>query len=349
MVKKFDVVIGNPPYQEESTGDATHSMPVYHQFMDAAYDIGSKAILITPARFLFNAGYTPKAWNEKMLSDPHLSVPYYVPDSDALFAGTNINGGIAVTYRDEDRVGEPIDTFTNFVELNAIVQKVLHTGTGSMGSVITSSRSYRYTQAMHEAHPEAASTMSAGEQFKINTKTFDQLSYIFHASRPSDANEYIRVFGLKGKNRTSRWTRREYVSGPPNFSKYKVVAPASRGHLGTLGLSPALMVGSPFLAGPYDAVTQTYITIGGFDDEAAGEACLKYVKSRFARALLGVLKVTQHNPAKVWKYVPLQDFGSTSDIDWSQSVDEIDQQLYAKYGLDVDEIAFIESHVKPME
>lgn len=64
--------------------------------------------------------------------------------------------------------------------------------------------------------------------------------------------------------------------------------------------------------------------------------------------MLGVLKVTQHNPASKWTYVPVQDFTETSDIDWSKSISEIDQQLYAKYGLDDDEIEFIESRVKSM-
>lgn len=65
--------------------------------------------------------------------------------------------------------------------------------------------------------------------------------------------------------------------------------------------------------------------------------------------MLGILKITQHNPASTWKYVPLQDFTSNSDIDWSQSVANIDRQLYAKYGLNDEEIAFIESHVKEMD
>ena len=105
MSKKFDVVIGNPPYQEEAQGEGTRDTPVYHLFMDAAYEVGTKAVLITPARFLFNAGFTPKAWNEKMLADPHLTVPIYVRDSSELFPGTKIHGGIAVTYRDADRAG----------------------------------------------------------------------------------------------------------------------------------------------------------------------------------------------------------------------------------------------------
>src|SRR6476659_1432188 len=100
MGKRFDVVIGNPPYQAEATGGGTRDTPIYHLFMDAAYELGTKAVLITPARFLFNDGFTPKACNAMMLADSHLSVPIYVPNSDDLFPGTEIMGGIAVTYRD---------------------------------------------------------------------------------------------------------------------------------------------------------------------------------------------------------------------------------------------------------
>ncbi|MGB7980459.1 MAG: hypothetical protein WCF36_06660, partial [Candidatus Nanopelagicales bacterium] len=105
----------------------------------------------------------------------------------------------------------------------------------------------------------------------------------------------------------------------------------------------------PHVVGPQSAVTQSFITIGAFDDEATADACLKYVKSKFVRMLLGVLKITQHNPASAWKYVPQQDFTSASDIDWTKPIPQIDQQLYAKYGLDSDDIAFIEAKVKPME
>lgn len=75
---------------------------------------------------------------------------------------------------------------------------------------------------------------------------------------------------------------------------------------------------------------------------------MKYILSKFTRALLGVLKVTQGNKPETWSYVPLQDFSSNSDIDWSQSIPEIDQQLYRKYGLSEEEINFIETHVKEM-
>ena len=103
------------------------------------------------------------------------------------------------------------------------------------------------------------------------------------------------------------------------------------------------MIGQPLIGH-----TQTFISIGKFDNKNEAEAAFKYIKSKFARALLGILKITQHNPPEKWKYVPLQDFTVNSDIDWSQSVAGIDRQLYAKHGLDEREIEFIETHVKEM-
>lgn len=349
MGKKFDVVIGNPPYQAEAQGDGTRDTPIYHLFMDAAYEVAHQAVLITPARFLFNAGLTPKAWNKKMLADPHLSVPIYVSDSGHLFPGTFINGGIAVTYRDADRKGEPIGTFTSHPELNSILRKVLAAGFASLESVITSSRSYRYTDKLYADHPDARALRPAGNEALVSTNSFELFSEIYLCERPNDGFEYVRVLGLAGRTRAYRWIRRDYLTGPESFSRFKVIVPASRGHLGTLGTEPALVVGEPLLGDPETGVTQTFITIGSFETQVEAANCLKYVQSKFARTMLGILKITQHNPSATWKYVPRQDFTGESDIDWSKTIPEIDQQLYEKYGLDAQEVAFIESRVKLME
>ncbi len=120
---KFDVVIGNPPYQEEIEG--TSDKQIFPYFMDQAYKIGEKVELITPARFLSNAGKTPKKWNEKMLKDPHLKVIFFEQDSNKVFKNTDIKGGVCVTYRDAlDNLG-PIGTFTPFTELQSIIRKVV--------------------------------------------------------------------------------------------------------------------------------------------------------------------------------------------------------------------------------
>lgn len=343
MDKKFDVVIGNPPYQEESTGDATHAMPIYHEFMEAAYDVGSKAVLITPARFLFNAGYTPKAWNEKMLNDRHLSVPHYEPDSNDLFPGTDIKGGIAVTYRNEEINIGPIGVFTKFLELTDILHRVQKLGGSSLSSLITSSRSYAYTDDMHSAHPEATSVMAKGEKYKINTRTFEMLSFLFHEVKPSDGHDYVQVLGLIKNKRFYRWIRTDYIAGPKSLGMYKVALSKANG-TGKLGEA----LSTPQVLPPKTAVTQSFITIGAFETQVDADACLKYVKSKFARTLLGILKITQDNPSKVWNHVPSQDFSSDSDIDWSKSVLEIDHQLYKKYGLSASEIDFIESNIKAM-
>ena len=109
------------------------------------------------------------------------------------------------------------------------------------------------------------------------------------------------------------------------------------------------VLSTPLIGQPLIGHTQTFISIGKFENESEAKAAFKYIKSKFARALLGILKITQHNPPDKWKYVPLQDFTEHSDIDWTKSVAEIDKQLYAKYGLDETEINFIETHVKEMK
>ena len=104
----------------------------------------------------------------------------------------------------------------------------------------------------------------------------------------------------------------------------------------------------PILAEPGTGATETFLSIGSFDSAEEASATLKYIKTKFARLLLGILKTTQDITPDKWKYVPLQDFTPNSDIDWSKSIPEIDRQLYAKYGLSQEEIDFIESHVKEM-
>lgn len=345
MAKKFDVVIGNPPYQEDSVGESTHNMPIYDKFMDTAYEVGTIVVLITPARFLFNAGYTPKRWNEKMLSDPHLSVPLYVRNSNELFPGTKIRAGIAVTYRDANRVGEPIGTFTEHPELNSMLHKIsTATGFESLESVgMTSGRSYRYTDKMHEDHPQAAGLLSDGHQYVIGPHAFERVGFLYSSTQPDDDHTYARVFGRVDNQRAFRWIRGDYITGPESLGRYKVAVPAAN-ELNRLG-----QMAAPAVIGPNVAVTQTFLTVGAFRTEAEAEACLKYVKTKFARAMLYVLKVTQHNPRSTWKFVPAQDFTSSSDIEWSKSIPEIDAQLFAKYGLDAAEISFVDDKITPME
>ncbi|AEE44192.1 Eco57I restriction-modification methylase domain-containing protein [Cellulomonas fimi] len=350
MAKKFDVVIGNPPYQAEAQGEGTRDTPIYHEFMDAAYEVAKQAVIITPARFLSDAGFTPKAWNAKMLADEHLTVAHFEPDSNRLFPGLTdpIKGGIAVTHRDSERKLGPIGFFTKSPELNTVLHKVLECGATFIDAEVSSGRAYAFTKAMHDQHPEASSVMSKDAKFRVSTNAFDQLAFLFHENRPEDGGEYMRILGVHKNRRVIRWIRREYLTTPRSSDRYKVAIPAANGSGSTTDFF-GVALNKPTVLGPSTGVTQTFVTIGSFDTETEGEACLRYIKSKFARAMLGILKVTQHNPRATWKFVPVQDFTPESDIDWQQDIPGIDAQLYAKYGLADDEIAFIEANVRPME
>lgn len=340
---KFDVVVGNPPYQESR--EDTLDYAVYNYFYDLAEKIGNEYSLISPARFLFNAGSTDKNWNKKMLSDKHIKVKCYEQNSSKIFPNTDIKGGVAVLYRNREKDFGEIGIFTNFEELNSIIKKVVPLTTDTLDSVITGQGIYRFTKKMHDDHPEVSSILPASHQFDISTGVFKTLdNIVFFESNPEDGEEYISMLGRYKGERVYRWIKKDYVNEPTGFDKWRVLLPNANGS-GALGE----VLSTPLIGEPLIGFTQTFLSIGQYVDQATAENTMKYVKTKFARAMLGVLKVTQHNPAAKWKFVPMQDFTAESDIDWTKSIPEIDQQLYKKYGLDQREIDFIEEKVKAME
>ena len=343
-IMKFDFVIGNPPYQENSVGNVNYAQAIYHLFMDAAISVSDKVELIHPARFLFNAGTTPKAWNKKKLNDSHFKVLHYEPDSSRVFPNVDIKGGVAISYYDVTQKYEPIEIFTAYDEIRSILKKVKHRRDfKTLADVISSTTTYQFTDLLHEDYPDAISKLSKGHAYDISTNIFQQLPEIFYDQKPEDGQCYIRLFGRINNQRLYKWIRKDYVRDNDITYKHKVIVPKANGS-GALGE----VLTTPLIGEPLIGFTETFISIGLVDTREEAEAILKYVKSKFARTMLGILKVTQDNSSKKWKYVPLQDFTSQSDIDWSQSIAEIDRQLYEKYGLADNEIEFIETHVKEM-
>ncbi len=340
---KFDYIIGNPPYQEETSD--TSDNPIYHTFMDAAYEVGKKVCLITPARFLFNAGKTPKTWNEKMLNDPHLKVLEYHQASEELFPGINIMGGIAISYHNNECDFGALNTFSPFPKLNDILHKVInHPSFCSLASVIYLQNKWNLN-ALYKDYPELQKLIGSDGREKRLTTSILSLS-VFHDSKTSKDTD---ILGLVGNQRCWKYVKTKYLAPHPAQEKFKIIVPKSNGS-GAIGeVIPTPLIGEPIIGAPKTGVTQSFIMIGAFESQSEAEACLKYIKTKFARAMLGILKITQDNPPEKWKYVPLQDFTSSSDIDWSQPVAGIDRQLYAKYGLTADEVAFVETHVREME
>ena len=338
---KFDYIIGNPPYQEEAPGTSTSDKPIYHLFMDETYKIGKVIELITPGRFLFRAGATPSEWNARMLSDPHLKVVHYEQDSSMVFPNTDIKGGVVITVRNEDKAYGAIHVFTSYQELKSIYEKVSKHTLNVLCEII-------YTQNKFELEILNADVEGLNRTDKRLESNIFQLS-VFRENQINDND--IKVIGLtNGNRRTYRYIDEKYIDKRHgNLYKYKVILPKSNGS-GAIGevLSTPL-IGEPLIGEPLIGYTRTFIGIGAFNSKQEAEICLKYIKSKFARCMLGILKITQDNNPEKWKYVPLQDFTENSDIDWTKSIPEIDQQLYKKYGLDQAEIDFIETHVKAMD
>jgi type II restriction endonuclease, putative len=322
---KFDVIIGNPPYQEDIGAGSEY--PIYQYFMEEAYKTSNKVCLITPARFLFNAGGTPKKWNNKMLNDEHLKVEYYEQNSANIFPETDIKGGIAITYRDSNKVFGKIGTFTHFEELNSILNKVKKINSTYFDSIHNSFNSIRASNRLNFK--------------KLEANIFEKLPELFSdVKRNSD----IKVFGLLNKKRVYKYIIDDIVEDNGNLNAYKVLVPKANG-TGAIGE----VLSTPLIGEPLIGYTRTFISFGAFNNRKEAENCLKYVKTKFARTMLGILKITQNNEtSRVWSYVPLQNFTNNSDIDWSKSITDIDKQLYKKYGLSDKEISFIEEKVKEM-
>lgn len=342
-IMKFDVIIGNPPYQEEVEGNERDN-PIYNYFMDEAYKNTEKAMFITPARFLFNAGQTPKAWNKKMLQDPHLKVVYFNQDASTVFPNVILKGGVSISYHDTSKNFEPIEVFVPYDELRSIKDKVLSKERGNkfLPSIMVGAVPYKFSEAFRKEKPELVS--KTGTSFDLRTNSIDNLiETAFFIEHPKDSHEYVQIYGLLNLKRVFAWIRRDYIIEASNFSSYKVLLPKVNGN-GTFGES----LSSPIVARPLVGYTQSFIGIGSVKTVGEAEAILKYIKTRFVRALLGILKGTQDNPPERWKYVPLQDFTTSSDIDWSKSIAEIDEQLFDKYGLDEQERNFIRTKVKEM-
>lgn len=342
---KFDVVIGNPPYQEQTEG--TSDKPIYNYMMDGAEEVSDRVCLITPARFLFNAGKTPKEWNRKKLNDPHFKVLYYEQDSSKVFPNTDIKGGVAITYTDKAQEFGEIGTFIVFPELSNIFHKVVsYSGFTPIISIIYLQNKFDL-EKLYADFPEYSRIIgSQGREKRLTTSIFTQLP-LFSSDKKNDMD--IRVIGLINNNRESKFMPKKYLDEHENLEKYKVILPKANG-TGAIGevLSTPL-IGEPLIGEPLIGYTQSFISFGSFEDISEAENCMKYIKTKFARALLGTLKITQDNNKETWANVPLQDFTVDSDIDWSQSIEDIDRQLYRKYGLSQEEIEFIESKVRAMD
>lgn len=341
---KINAIVGNPPYQEE--GENTRKAPIYHLFYDTAFNLAPIVTLITPGRFLFRVGQTPSEWMDKMLADSHFKVVDYFQKSIEIFPTVVIKGGVAIGLRDSAQDFGAIGFFSEFPQLISIMHKVKSNNdfvSGAFAKNVSSQGIYRFSDYALSNIPRIIEIQGKGTASKITSNAFENLLEIFVDSEQEIGGKGVQIMGRIKGQREIRWINAKYIQPCEYLDYYNVFVPEANG-TGAIGE----VLSTPVIGVPVIGHTDTFLSIGKFASAQEASACLKYVKSKFARCMLGTLKATQHNPKDTWANVPMQDFTEHSDIDWSKSVAEIDAQLYAKYGLSDEEIAFIESMIKPM-
>ena len=347
---KFDVVIGNPPYQETGKGyKSNFTKPIYNEFMDLSYKLSDLVTLITPARFLFNAGSTPEAWNKKILMDKHFKIVKYFKESSEIFPKTDIKGGVVISLYDKNSLFEslydkyaPAHVFLPNTVLKDILQKVTNEDFKSFSNIVFSRTAFKFTKKLHEDFPNAINKLSRGHAFDVSSNIFERLPEVFENKINNDKN-YYKIIGRFKSKRVKKWIKKEYLFNKNNIDNYKVFIPQANGN-GEFGEA----LSSPIIGEPHVGSTETFMSIGSFSSAEEAKNAEKYIKTKFTRTLLGINKTTPVNPVSTWKFIPLQDFTINSDIDWSKSISEIDQQLYKKYNLSNSEVEFIETKVQEM-
>ncbi len=229
-----------------------------------------------------------------------------------------------------------------YEDLNTILNKVLNKSDAFLSSVVHSKSSYSFTPLMYEENPSLRGRLTKGNENILDAGIFAKMPEIFSNVKLTDS--FVGIYGRENNQRVIKYVDRRYLNPANNFEMYKVFVTGANGS-GELGE----ILSNPMVIAPYIGHTQTFMSIGGYSTEFEADSLLKYLMTKFARCLLGTLKVTQNNNKDVWANIPIQNFTPISDIDWTLNIADIDRQLYAKYGLDEDEVSFIEKMIKPME
>lgn len=230
--------------------------------------------------------------------------------------------------------------------MNIIAEKISLITVRNISNIFYNNNSYTYTEEIFEDFPSLKGVVKhKGDAYRLTSNTFDRYTILYHDKKPNDNKKYIAIYGRIDNKRVFKYIEEKYIKGPENLYKWKVFIPGANGS-GAIG---------EVLSTPLIGHNQTFISVGSFDTENEAVSLIKYIKTKFFRAMLGIMKTTQNNQAaETWTKIPLFDFSRIDVIDWRKTISEIDQQLYKHYDLsqeeiNFEEINFIEEKVKAME
>ena len=341
---RFDVVIGNPPYQESDGGAQASASPIYHKFVELAKSLNPNHIsLIMPSRW-YTGGKGLDNFRADMLSDSTIRDLYDFPNPDEVFPNTNIRGGVCVVHWDSEWNNQKDLTRVITMDGGKVTAEV-HRMLAEDGVDIFI-RDYRILNILTKIE---ATHQHKGKISEIASprKPYGFSGFFIRDKRfYADATDLTDPVVCYGKGAVGYVERAEVTTKKEWIDCWKVLT-ARANNIGTELNDDNF---NTIIAGPGTICTETYIVLGadlGLTEQQAHNLS-NYMKTKFARLLHATAKSSQDAARTTYKFIPLQDFTSQSDIDWSQPIAEIDAQLYRKYGLSDDEIEFIESKVKEM-
>ena len=328
---KFNAIVGNPPYQVMDGGAGVSAVPVYQYFVDIAKKLNPNSIsMIMPAKW-YNGGRGLDGFRENMLNDKRICKLFDYIDSHLCFPTVDIAGGVCYFLWNNKHKGK-----CTFVSCNNNNRKINQRDLNDIDVLIR--------------HQEEIDIIA-----KIESFTDIYLSSCVYSQKPFGLRTYVKP--LKDGDIQLRYNggigyyKKELVEINRNLiNKWKVITSClTAEHAGETDKNGQKRIISTLeILKPNVICTETYMLIDTFDTKQESMNLVSYLKTKTVRALLGIVTSTQHMSKANFRFVPLQDFTSNSDIDWSVSIPEIDAQLYEKYGLSDDEIAFIEKMIKPM-
>lgn len=343
---KFEAVVGNPPYQEDDGGAQKSARPIYNYFVNMGKKLTSNYLsIIMPSRW-YAGGKGLDEFRDEMLNDTHICVLHDYLHPEEVFPDTNNRGGICYflsSYK-SNVDGSKVKIFTHEAD-GKIFECNRTLKTGEFDIFIRDGRSISILDKVFPSKEEITSI----EKYISPRKPFGFEGNIVNSDMYKKSSKMLSspVLCYGKAKKTGFIERNQIVIHFDWIDKWKVYMP----YANNIGTELNDDNQNAFVGMLNTICTETFLVVGadlGLNEASATNLCV-YLKTKFARFLHSLAKISQHGTAKTYRFVPLQDFTDKSDIDWSKSVAEIDQQLYAKYNLDETEIAFIESMIKPME
>ncbi|MGX7104483.1 Eco57I restriction-modification methylase domain-containing protein [Globicatella sanguinis] len=342
---KFDVIVGNPPYSEEDGGAQASSTPLYNSFIEESIKLNPDLMsYIIPTRW-YVGGKGLDKFRSIMLNNKHISQLHDFLNPNEVFPNTNIRGGVCFFVWNQKYDAEKNKTRVVTYKHQRVINDVIRPlKLGDLNLFIRDNFAPGILEKLTSdlKFDDFSSYVSPRKPFGLPTNFNKSKAY---KELPDDLVNPIVCYS---KGFKKGYIEIENISTRNDWIKEWKILTSRANNVGTELPDDNV---NTLIAEPNSVCTESYVVIGGGKnlDEIACEHIVKYIKTKFFRYLHGLAKASHDATSKTYQFIPIQNFTSNSDIDWSKSIPEIDQQLYAKYGLSEEEIQFIEENVQPME